>query len=224
MMNAKQLLLASQSPRRQALLKRLGYPFSVEVPHLDETTFLPPNRTVWTPSELASQLAALTEAKALAGQLAWQSQQPLDQPLPAVYSLGVDTVIYHQGKLLGKPRDAQQASAYLHQLSNATHEVWTQFTLRGPEGPLVQELVKTAVTFATLPDSWIEAYIQTGAPLDKAGAYGIQDEAGLWIRKLEGDFYAVMGLPLSAVFAALQTHLGPPDRALMRLNEGEETH
>ncbi len=109
--------------------------------------------------------------------------------------LAADTLVFLDGALLSKPADAQEAHAMLRRLSGRTHEVFTGVTLI-TGGAAHTSHQRTLVTFKPLTDAEIDAYVASGAPLDKAGAYGIQDRGALFVSRIEGDFYNVMGLPL----------------------------
>ena len=178
------LVLASASPRRRDLLARLGLAFTVRPTDADET---------W-PAGLAVGPAA--EAVAL------RKARALDDAGAVV--LAADTVVVLDGDVLGKPADAEAARRTLRRLSGRTHTVVTGLALRhGGREATAHEA--TAVTFAVLSDAEIGAYVATGAPLDKAGAYGIQDDAGaLLVARIEGDYFNVVGLPLRRLYETLR--------------------
>lgn len=171
-----ELILASQSPRRQELLRLFGQPFVVRVADIDETmdhTKAP-----------FDEVARVSRCKALAVERA-----------PEDVVIAADTIVVCQGKVLGKPRTQQEAAEMLQLLSGRDHQVMTGVTvLRGQ-----QERVFTEVTdlhFRSLTSKEIHRYIETGEPMDKAGAYGIQGGAALFCEKMAGDYYNVMGLPV----------------------------
>ena len=122
--------------------------------------------------------------------------------------LGADTVVVLDGDVLGKPASREEAAAMLRRLSNATHRVFTGISLRHPtSGAAATAHEVTAVRFAPLSDAEIERYVATGSPLDKAGAYGIQDDHGaLFVERIEGDYYNVVGLPLRLLYETLSRH------------------
>lgn len=178
------LVLASASPRRRALLSRLGLTFEVRPSGADET---------W-PHDLS--VGAAAEAVALRKAVA------VDAPDALV--LAADTVVVLDGEILGKPPDAEAARTTLRRLSGRTHTVVTGLALcLGERTTTAHET--TAVTFADLTAPEIDAYVATGSPLDKAGAYGIQDDAGaLLIARVEGDYPNVVGLPLRRLYETLR--------------------
>ena len=110
--------------------------------------------------------------------------------------LGADTVVYQHGKVLGKPKDQADAKAMLRSLSGAWHTVYTGVCVITPDGKADVRFDASRVQFVPLTDADIDWYIATGEPMDKAGAYGIQEMGALFVSHIEGDFYAVMGLPL----------------------------
>lgn len=172
------LILASQSPRRRALLERLGLKFTIKTSQLDESAY-----TAETPEELVK---LLSREKAL-----WVARQES----PDTLVLGADTVVVLNGQALGKPENPAEAEAMLASLSGRTHTVCTGLTLcRGTE--ILTEAEQTQVTFRTLRPEEIAAYVRSGEPLDKAGAYGIQGLGSLFVSGIHGDYSNVVGLPL----------------------------
>ena len=184
------LILASQSPRRRRLLTQLGLQFEVIPSAIDE--HLPPNLSHGD----ATAHVALDKAAAVAADH------------PDALTLGADTVVVLDDDVLGKPADAAQARRMLLRLSGRTHEVFTGFALVHPStGRHVQAHERTAVSFADLSDEEIDAYVETGSPLDKAGAYGIQDDLGaLFVARIDGDYNNVVGLPLHRLYRVLRQH------------------
>ncbi len=183
-------VLASQSPRRRRLLERLGVAFSVRPSHVDETF-----PTDATPGEAVEQIA-LRKANAVAPSHA------------DALTLGADTVVVLDEAVLEKPPDATEAFVMLRRLSGQTHTVYTGLALVHPaSGRVVHTHEATEVTFAELTDDEIAAYVRTGSPLDKAGAYGIQDDLGaLFVSGIQGDYYNVVGLPLHRLYQLLRAH------------------
>lgn len=169
-------ILASQSPRRRELLGLLGREFTVCVPHTEE--IMDPQQPVY------AQVAQLSRQKALA-----VSRTDADTVIAA------DTVVVCNGKVLGKPKDEAQAFAMLRMLSGSTHQVMTGLSVLKAEQCISCTEV-TEVHFRELTDRQILDYIQTGEPMDKAGAYGIQGGAALFVTGISGDYYNVMGLPV----------------------------
>lgn len=179
-----ELILASQSPRRRELLAQMGLRFTVHAADIDETM---------DPGLPAGQeVARVSRAKALA-----IARGPEDVVIAA------DTVVVCQGKILGKPHTPERAVEMLKLLSGRDHQVLTGCTvLRGET--VLSHLETTHLYFRPLSAEEIAAYVATGEPLDKAGAYGIQGLGGLFVRRLEGDYYNVMGLPLCALTGLLR--------------------
>ena len=174
------LYLASRSPRRNELLARLDRPFQALDLHVPE---------VRAPAESAADYVQRVAAdKARAG-LALVAHDP-----DAVV-LGSDTEVVLDGRVFGKPVDADDARAMLRALAGRTHQVMTAVVVVGAGG-LDSELVISEVTFAPIDAADIAAYVATGEPLDKAGAYAIQGGAERWIEHLSGSYSGVMGLPL----------------------------
>lgn len=183
-------MLASGSPRRRALLHQLGLAFSVQPGTAEE---------VWPDG---SSPAEAVEALAL------QKAASVAEAHPDALTLGADTVVVLGGKVLGKPSDPREAAAMLRRLSGATHTVFTGLALLHPASRRrVTTHETTEVTFAPLDAGEIAAYVASGAPMDKAGAYGIQDDLGaLFVRRIEGDYYNVVGLPLHRLYRTLRAH------------------
>ena len=170
------MILASQSPRRRELLKYITDDFAVKVSDVDETL---PNGA--SPS---AAVVYLSQIKA--------------RPFAAVGDtvIGADTVVAIDGKILGKPTDKADAAAMLRELSGTTHSVFTGVTVI-KDNHERSFYCETKVKFYPLTDSEIERYIATGEPLDKAGAYGIQGYGSLLVEGIEGDYFNVVGLPVS---------------------------
>lgn len=177
---SKKLVLASQSPRRQALLSQLGYQFDILAADIDE-------------SPLANEVAT-DYVQRLATQKAQHCFALLAQSSDSLV-IGSDTCVVCQGKILGKPKDEADCIATLSLLSGKTHQVLTAVALVG-EGLSVSTLVTTEVNFKTLTLAEMQRYWQTGEPQDKAGSYAIQGIAGQFIKSISGSYSSVVGLPL----------------------------
>ena len=174
------LTLASQSPRRRQLLDQVGADYRVLPVAVDETPA--------AEAAPAEEVVRFARDKAQAGAAA-------SGDAGRVPVLGADTAIAHAGRLLGKPRDAEQARAWLGELADTDHEVLSAVAVC--DGRRTESaLNRTRVTFAPLDAAAIDAYIETGEPLDKAGAYAIQGRGALFVREIAGSYSAVMGLPL----------------------------
>jgi septum formation protein len=175
------LLLASRSPRRADLLRTLGVAFAVVDVEVDETP--------WVDEAAAAYVRRLARLKAEAGQAAH------DGDLRPV--LAADTTVMLDGLLLGKPRDDDEARAMLARLAGRRHQVLTGVALIDRHGAIVDAVVVTEVEFRPLSAREIEAYIASGEPADKAGAYGIQGLGGALVARLDGSYSNVVGLPLA---------------------------
>ncbi|XTZ38846.1 Maf family protein [Salmonella enterica] len=170
--------LASGSPRRQELLTQLGVSFERIIPGIEEQR---------QAQESARQyVVRLAREKAQAG----VAMVPRDLPV-----LSADTIVIFNGEVLEKPLNASHAACMLRQLSGQTHQVITAVAL-ADRYHLLDCLVETEVTFRALSEADITAYVASGEPLDKAGAYGIQGLGGCFVRKINGSYHAVVGLPL----------------------------
>ena len=194
------LILASASPRRRELLAQAGYTFEVRPAHIPEDP-LPGEDPIMYVTRLAREKAEVVfreagEGKGEAGKMSAERGSSL-----AV--LGADTTVTLDGAILGKPADAEDAARILELLSGRTHRVITGVALVTAQGTEVAAEV-TAVRFLTLSDAEIRAYIATGEPMDKAGAYGIQGRAARWIPRVEGCYFNVVGLPLALVCSLLE--------------------
>ena len=183
------LILASSSPRRKTLLEHLGLPFTIRKRPVNEHV-----SSDLAPSDVVTHLAL-------------RKAMPVAAEHPTALTLGADTVVVHEGEILNKPADAADACAMLARLSDTTHSVFTGYALLHPATDrTVRRYARTDVTMAALSEAEIEAYVDTGSPLDKAGGYGIQDNMGpLFIKGIAGDYYNVVGLPLRSFYHTLQT-------------------
>lgn len=181
------LILASNSPRRRELLKEITEDFTVE-PSLYE--------------ERAGGLSAYETAQAFAKGKA----EEVYSRRPGCLVLGADTVVALGDTILGKPKDKEDAARMLRLLSGRTHEVYTGIYLVG-DGVEAHHVAKTRVTFHVLSEELIQDYVESGLPLDKAGAYGIQDGYPL-VMRCEGSYTNVVGLPIEEVRAMLEARGG----------------
>jgi septum formation protein len=182
------IMLASSSPRRAEILRNAGISFSVLTSAIDETP---------VPGELPSDMV-LRLANAKAELVAVRAIGP-------AIIIAADTTVTLDGKILGKPRSSDDARRMLEQLSGRTHSVLTGVSLiRLPDAAHVEFVESTLVHFHPLTSEEISAYLSTGEPFDKAGAYAIQGRAARYIPRIEGCYFNVVGLPLARVTAALQ--------------------
>jgi len=196
----QQIILASGSPRRRQLLEQAGISHKVIVSNADETVD-------GLPDEQVKELA-IRKAHAVI---------PMLEPDTDAIIIAADTIVFINGEVLGKPENRDHAFEMLKKLSGNTHEVYTGVAIvRHPYNswdgahiapPITDMYVfadKTEVTFRHLSDREIFDYIATGEPFDKAGAYGIQERGSVLVDRINGDFYTVMGLPISKVYTALE--------------------
>lgn len=174
-----QIVLASGSPRRRELLALITEEFTVCPVDADET--LRPG------APLDEEVVRLSLTKAQAAQAIH----------PQAVCIGSDTMVTIDGLPLGKPSDEKQAAEMLRRLRGRTHEVLTGLAVLPPAGEARTLCTRTRVTFRDFAEDELAAYLATGEPLDKAGAYGIQGHGALLIRGIEGDYYSVMGLPVA---------------------------
>ena len=173
------IVLASGSPRRRQLLEMLGLPFRVVLPEVDETY-----RNSEAPEAYVVRLAR-EKATAVAARE------------PGELVLGADTTVVVRGEVLGKPSSPDEAAAMLARLRGRTHQVLSGVALAA--GDRVEHALDvTDVTFRPLDDATITAYVATGEPMDKAGAYAVQGRGAMLVEGIRGDFFGVMGLPLAS--------------------------
>ncbi|MGC8794008.1 MAG: Maf family protein [Bryobacteraceae bacterium] len=182
------LVLASQSPRRRELLARAGFSFVVRPVEVDETW--------WPGEEPAAHVERLAREKARVAPAG-----------PDDIVLGADTVVVVDGEILGKPADAEDAARMLRKLSGRMHRVLTGVCLkRGPTE--LTHVEATWVSFATLDEQEIRDYVASGEPMDKAGAYAIQGLASRFVKRIEGCYFNVVGLPVASVYRLLKQLAG----------------
>jgi septum formation protein len=185
-MYSQKLILASQSPRRAQLLKLVGFEFDIIPSSIDEDDIMeidPP-----------SHVRALSLAKAM----------NVGSNVEKGIIIGSDTVVVLDEEILGKPKDKAEAKKMLHRLAGRTHQVYTGFTLlEKPTNRRMSDYDMTKVHFRELADWEIDRYVATQNPMDKAGAYGIQDQSAVFADRIEGCFYNVVGFPLSKFYTAM---------------------
>ena len=183
-MNAP-ILLASNSQRRKELLAQCNIPFESIASNIDET------------------LDQKLELKQQVQQLAMKKAQVVFDQFPTRVVLAADTMVVYKNHWLGKPKDQHDAISMLKLLSNNTHQVISAVAILTPDHQysFVEE---TSVTMRTIEENEIIEYVNSGIPMDKAGAYGIQDVAGSFVERIVGDYYTIVGLPLSKVIPILR--------------------
>ena len=181
-------ILASKSPRRKELLKNIGVNAEVVTANIDESKLrdLPPEKMV---TELA-MLKAADVARSFRG---------------STIVIGADTAVVLEGKVFGKPKSMDEAKKMLRTLSGKTHEVYTGYCVFDcSDASAVSKYEVTKVTFRALSEDEIDSYVKTREPMDKAGAYGIQKKGSVFIKKIDGDYFNVVGLPVCALTELLK--------------------
>ena len=192
------LILASASPRRRELLTQAGFTFEVHPAHIPENP-LPNEDPIAYVTRLARQ-----KAEAVFNEITKTSARDKRVSVPTQVVLGADTTVTLDSQILGKPENEADAARMLRLLSGRTHLVITGVAVVTAARTEVAAEV-TAVRFLTLSEQDIAAYIATGEPMDKAGAYAIQGLAARWIPRIEGDYFNVVGLPISLVSTLLES-------------------
>ena len=190
-MQNKKIILASASPRRKELMAQAGYQFEIQVSHKEEIY------TSTKPDEIVKELALLK-----AQDIAMQNERR------SVVVIGADTVVAHEGRILGKPKSKEDAFSMIHGFQGDKHQVYTGVAIlsydeHGKEA-VVNHAVKTDVYVNRMTDEEIWQYIGNDCVLDKAGSYGIQSGFAIHIEKIEGDYFNVVGLPISYIYEELK--------------------
>ena len=181
-------VLASKSPRRKALLQKIGINAQIIPSNVDESAY---NKL--DPQKMVTQLAmvkAADVARSMRGN---------------TFVIGADTCVCLDGKIFGKPQSMEDAENMLKKLSGRTHQVYTGYcVISCSDGKAVSKYSATDVTFRTLSDKEIKAYVKTRECMDKAGAYGIQEKGAVFVEKIDGDYSSVVGLPVCALSEVLR--------------------
>ena len=185
------IILASKSPRRREILDTMGVSFEIDVADVDESVDLS-----LSPVEAVCEISS-RKAKAVC-----ERHKNED-----CIVISADTVVVIDGKIIGKPRDEEDAFNIIKSLSARTHEVYTGFTVCG-KGTSKTDYEVTKVHFKELCDDDIRRYIATGEPMDKAGAYGIQQKGNLFVDYIHGDYYNVVGFPISKICVTIRELFG----------------
>jgi septum formation protein len=190
--NLNMLVLASASPRRRELLAQAGYSFEVRPAHIPED-----------PRAGEDPIAYVTRLAREKAEVVFRELSANANDGDALVVLGADTTVTLDNHILGKPEDAADAARMLRMLAGRSHHVITGVAVVTSQGVEVAAEV-TAVRFLTMTDEEIAAYVATGEPMDKAGAYGIQGLAARWIPRVEGCYFNVVGLPLALACTLLE--------------------
>lgn len=184
-----EIILASGSPRRQELLKRITNDFKIEVSNFEE-------ESIEFDGDIEEYVCKLAEGKARSVLNKFQGENII---------IGCDTVVYLNGKILGKPKNKEDAFKMLRELSGKIHQVYSGIVLiNNKTNKVLKKSLCTDVKFTTLSDEMILNYIESGKSYGKAGAYGIQDEGAIFVESINGCYYNVVGLSLNAVFLLLR--------------------
>lgn len=186
-----ELILASASPRRKELLEKIGLPFTVQPAKGEERI------TQKSPAAVVMELSRQKAEEIAAAQT------------EDCIIIGADTVVAKGDKIMGKPKDAADAKQMLRSIADDCHQVYTGVTLirtgAHPQSVTFQE--KTDVFLYPISDAELDAYIASGDPMDKAGAYGIQGDFAIYVKRIAGDYYNVVGLPIGRVYQELKRML-----------------
>lgn len=185
----RKIILASASPRRRELLEQGGIPFTVIPSQAEEKI------TTEQPGQAVEELSYL------------KCSDIYEKSLGDVLVIGADTVVASEGKILGKPSSQKDAVKMLQSLQGREHEVYTGVTIMAREGNENRKKTfheKTKVVFYPMSDEEIRSYVNTGEPMDKAGAYGIQGKSAVFIKEISGDYNNVVGLPLARLYQELK--------------------
>ena len=183
----KKIILGSASPRRKELLSQIGVPFEVRVSNKEEVY------TNTVPKEIVKELA-LMKVENVASEIQARN----------VIVIGADTIVVHEEQILGKPKDEQEAFEMIRSLQGDTHQVYTGVAVldfdKNGEKTVINHAVETKVSVNPMSTEEIQKYVESKEPMDKAGAYGIQGRFSAFIEKIEGDYFNVVGLPVSYVY------------------------
>ena len=177
------IILASKSPRRQELLSLMGLEFEVATADIDET--------IDKSLPIEQEIARLSRQKA----------EAIDDNDNIIIS--ADTVVVLSNTVMGKPRDAENARQMLNVLSGKTHRVITAVTVKNGD-KIRTEVVITEIVFRELSKREIDSYVASGSPMDKAGAYGVQEKAAAFVKEIHGDYFSVVGLPVCTLAVMLR--------------------
>ena len=197
-MQNRRIILASASPRRRELMGMAGYEFEIKVSHKEE-------KYVSTePSEIVKELALLKAEDIAEQELGFLGSEDKEE----LIVIGADTVVAHAGKILGKPKSKEDAFQMIKGFQGDKHQVYTgvavlKYDANGNRA-VVNEAVKTDVYVNPMIDEEIWKYIESDNVMDKAGAYGIQSGFAIHIEKIEGDYFNVVGLPISFIYEVLK--------------------
>lgn len=172
------MILASKSPRRKEILENIGFNLVIKSEDIEE---------------VSDKIEVVEKIK----DIAYKKVEAVAKKYPNEYVVGADTIVEVDGDIIGKPKDEEEAKKILQRLSNRSHNVITAFSFINKSKDIcIKDVVITKVYFKDLSPEMIEWYIASKEPMDKAGAYGIQDKGSIFVEKIEGDFFTVMGFPV----------------------------
>ncbi|MCQ8211553.1 Maf family protein [Cetobacterium somerae] len=181
------MILASKSPRRKEILTHLGFQLQIKSKEIEEIS---------NKESIVEQIKDISFKKVLVVAL----------ENPKEYVVGADTLVEIDGKVLGKPKDRKDAEIMLKSLSGKTHKVITAYTFMNLEKEInITNHVESLVYFKKISDKEINWYLDSGEPMDKAGAYGIQGLGSIFVDKIDGDFFSIMGFPINHFIKTLNT-------------------
>lgn len=185
-----QFILASASPRRKEILEQVGVAFTVSVSRKKEETIRK------APEKVVMELSAQ------------KAEDVAESAGVNTIVIGADTVVSYKGQILGKPKDEKEAETMLLKLQGTVHQVYTGVTIvikgENEERRTLRFYEETKVFLRSMTVEQIRSYIATGEPMDKAGSYGIQGRFAVYVKRIEGDYYNVVGLPIQAIYTALR--------------------
>lgn len=185
----EKMILASKSPRRKELMDLIPCQFEIIVEEVEE--------------QIDDKQSPQENVRLLADQKAYA----VANLYPERWVIGCDTVVVHEGKIMGKPKDKEDASLMLKSLQGCMHSVYTGVSIRNIELGISESFyVESYVNMRALTIEEIKWYVETGEPMDKAGAYGIQGYASNFIEKIEGDYFNIVGLPVSKIYECLKKY------------------
>lgn len=172
------MILASKSPRRKEILENIGFNLIIKSEEIEEVS---------DKEEVVEKIK----------DIAYKKVEAVAQKNPTEYVVGADTIVEVDGEIIGKPKDEAEARKILQKLSNRSHNVITAFSfINKAKNICIKDVAITKVYFKELSVEMIDWYIASKEPMDKAGAYGIQDKGAIFVEKIEGDFFTVMGFPI----------------------------
>ena len=172
------MILASKSPRRKEILENIGFNLVIKSEDIEE---------------VSDKIEVVEKIK----DIAYKKVEAVAKKYPNEYVVGADTIVEVDGDIIGKPKDEEEAKKILQRLSNRSHNVITAFSFINKSKDIcIKDVAITKVYFKDLSPEMIEWYIASKEPMDKAGAYGIQDKGSIFVEKIEGDCFTVMGFPV----------------------------